>query len=467
MKMQKTIFPCLLALILLIGCTSPVNSDSKTQDNNQTQTLLFASLEQALPLYSSQDQIIRHFAYTLKYNEEYEQASWVAYQLTRENLNGSVTRTDNFRDDPAVTTGSASLNDYKGSGYDRGHLAPAADMTRSKEAMSESFFLSNMSPQNPSFNRGIWSTLESYVRTWAAENDAIYVITGPVLAPGLQTIGPNEVGVPKYFYKVILDDKEPVLKGIGFILANQSSSAPLQSFAVSIDSVESITGIDFFPGLPDSLEKALESGIDARQWNFGSSATKQAKNSQQSIETQTNDETTVYVTKTGKKYHRDGCRSLSKSRIPISLKEAVLGYGPCSICKPPVMPSSEIKKTEPEHQQSSGETVYITKTGAKYHRAGCRYLSKSSIPIPLSEAVKSYSPCSVCKPPTIKTEIEGETKTTSKPSTISSAPEKAENGDIRGADNDGDGRTEPVYVRGYYRKNGTYVRGHYRASPRR
>ena len=105
------------------------------------------------------EQIVNHLGYSLSYNEKNEQASWVAYELTADQVRGTVKRKDSFRSDPLIKTGSASLSDYKGSGYDRGHLAPAADMKWSTTAMSESFFMSNMSPQLPGFNRGIWKKL--------------------------------------------------------------------------------------------------------------------------------------------------------------------------------------------------------------------------------------------------------------------------------------------------------------------
>ena len=118
-----------------------------------------------LPSQQSNGQIVHHANYTLQYNEEHEQASWVAYRLTSHHLqNPSTKRKDNFRSDPKVKTGSATLSDYKGSGYDRGHLAPAADFKWSSTAMSESFYMSNMSPQVPGFNRGIWKKLESKIR---------------------------------------------------------------------------------------------------------------------------------------------------------------------------------------------------------------------------------------------------------------------------------------------------------------
>ena len=212
---------------------------------------------------ASSGQIIKHTYFTLAYSEENEQALWVFYELSAENK-GDQSRTDDFRADPAVTTGSASLNDYKGSGYDRGHLCPAADMPQNKISMSETFFLSNMSPQLPGFNRGIWSTLEKKVRTWASTYSKIYVVTGPIFKNDLGKIGENEVTVPGYYYKVIFDGHE---KMIGLILPNASSSESIEHFVVSVDQIERQTGIDFFPELNDKLENELEAKIDWTSWN--------------------------------------------------------------------------------------------------------------------------------------------------------------------------------------------------------
>ena len=143
-----------------------------------------------LPHYTNDSEIIQHTGYALKYNEQYEQAEWVAYQLTIEEVNGNYERSDNFRKDSHISTGSATLKDYRNSGFDRGHLIPASDMKWSPDAMSSSFYMSNMSPQDPSFNRGIWKKLEEQIRSWAVENREIYVVTGPVLTDGpYQTIG--------------------------------------------------------------------------------------------------------------------------------------------------------------------------------------------------------------------------------------------------------------------------------------
>jgi endonuclease G len=226
-----------------------------------------------IPKIQPKEDVIPHTGYTLSYNEKYEQANWVAYELTKEETNKLFDRSNKFKPDPLVKTGTANDADYAGSGYDKGHLAPAADMEWSETAMEESFYYSNMSPQEPGFNRGIWKKLEELVRTWAIENNSIYIVTGPVLTSGLPTIGPDRVAVPKYFYKVILDYTEPGIKGIGFIIPNESSGEQLQSYTVTIDSVEKFTGIDFFPLLPDDQEDIIESTLDLKAWIWDESKT--------------------------------------------------------------------------------------------------------------------------------------------------------------------------------------------------
>ena len=232
-------------------------------------SLLF-SQQLELPKSAPSDQIVQHSNYTLNYSEKHEQAEWVAYTLSSSDVYGSVGRTNDFRADPKVKTGSASLSDYKGSGYDRGHLAPAGDMKSTYTAMSESFYMSNMSPQKEGFNRGIWKKLEGNVRNWASDNGEIYVVTGPILTGSYSFIGSNQVSIPNYYYKVILDYKEPEIKGIGFVLPHQKSSSSIQSFAVTIDEVERKTGIDFFHALPDDVEEQIESNLAIDKWSFRS-----------------------------------------------------------------------------------------------------------------------------------------------------------------------------------------------------
>jgi len=223
-------------------------------------------LHPEIPRVGKGDVVISHVGYSFVYNEEHEQASWVAYELTKEETTKAFERTNRFKPDPAVSTLTANDADYAGSGYDKGHLAPVADMEWSSTAMAESFYYSNMSPQVPGFNGGIWKKLEERVRTWAIENNSLLIVTGPVLRKGLKTIGADWVSVPDLYYKVILDNHEPSIKGIAFLIHNASQSAGLQSFVVSIDSVESVTGIDFFPNFPN--EATIEKTSNVDQWSW-------------------------------------------------------------------------------------------------------------------------------------------------------------------------------------------------------
>lgn len=192
------------------------------------------------------NQVIERPYYTLSYNDIHEQADWVAYTIYPLHDSLRVKRKDNFRADPMVLNGSASLKDYKGSGYDRGHLAPSKAMSYSKEAMDASFFMSNMSPQLPSFNRGIWKKLEAQVLDWSKESDSLYVVTGPVFNEPLGTIGENKVTIPGSYYKTVIRFKGNKISGLAFLLDNRKSSASYFNFVTSIDSIEKVTGIDFY-----------------------------------------------------------------------------------------------------------------------------------------------------------------------------------------------------------------------------
>lgn len=212
--------------------------------------------------------------FTLCYRENYEVAEWVAYSLTKEELNAVTGRSDNFKSDTKISTGSAELSDYKGSGYDRGHLAPAADLEWSKESCNDSFLLSNMTPQAPQFNRGLWKTLEEQVRKWAGTFGEVFVVTGPILekpASEYNSIGKNKVSVPEYFYKVLIADISEKqdgsdLIGCAFILPNQKCEGSIWDYAVSIDEVEKRSGIDFFSLIPDETENSIEKMTDYSKW---------------------------------------------------------------------------------------------------------------------------------------------------------------------------------------------------------
>ena len=251
----------LIVLFIIMCYLTPSENDSLRASGT------YSNLE--LPKPIDGEQIIEHTGYILSYNEEAEQPSYVSYELTREEVYGALDRADNFREDKSVKSGSATLSDYKGSGYDRGHLAPAADFKWSEEAMSDTFYLSNMSPQVPAFNRGIWGDLETIVRQIAVDNEKIYVVTGPVLTDGpYKTIGKNKVAVPNQYYKVILDYTDPDIKAIGFVLPNSDKTEKIESYVMSVDDVEEITGLDFFYQLPDDEEEVIESNVDITKWNL-------------------------------------------------------------------------------------------------------------------------------------------------------------------------------------------------------
>lgn len=228
------------------------------------------SLEKAIPKSQNHIQYIDHKYFKLGYVEKHEQAEWVAYILTKTMVeNNNVKRHSSFAQDKKVITQSASNKDYKNSGYDKGHLCPAGDMNWDAKAMKATFLLSNISPQDPSFNRGIWKKLEERARDWAVENDSIIIITGPVLKEIITSIGENQVSVPCYFYKIIIDISPPDYKAIGFIIENTSSNLDLRNFSFSIREIETFTNLNFFHKYDkDEFIERLETSINLSDWNL-------------------------------------------------------------------------------------------------------------------------------------------------------------------------------------------------------
>ena len=210
--------------------------------------------------------------YVILYDTTTLVPEWVTYHLTKEDLQGIANRANDFRPDPDLPVGKRSeINDYQGSGYDRGHQAPAADFKRSEEAMSETFFLSNMAPQRPKLNRGIWSKLEDQVRKLAGSHGSIWVFTGPLYLDSLdhrvatsEHIGPHNVAVPTHFFKAILcEHPDGTHEMFTFLMKNQLAALPgkPKDYLVTVHRVEGLSGLDFFHALPDSEETRLESAV--------------------------------------------------------------------------------------------------------------------------------------------------------------------------------------------------------------
>lgn len=213
-------------------------------------------------------QLLRREGYALSYNADYKTPQWVAWELTRKETYGKEERTDKFLPDPDVRGAKAYAGDYTQSGYDRGHMAPAADMKWSRRAMEESFYLSNICPQNTNLNRGDWNDLEEKCRQWARRFGSIYIACGPIYdTKRPERIGNNKVAVPDAFYKVVLALGPKAPKAIGFIFANKAGHKALRKYAVTVDSVEKRTGIDFFPALPDEIENRIEAEFDMEEWS--------------------------------------------------------------------------------------------------------------------------------------------------------------------------------------------------------
>ena len=225
-------------------------------------------LEIPISLIPRQEQIIRHKGYTVSYNKDLKIPNWVSYELTRQETKGKEKRGDNFIADPLVKGAIATNADYARSGYDKGHMAPAADMKWSNTAMKESFYFSNMCPQHPELNRRKWKDLEEKIRDWAITDSAIIIICGPIIEKTPQKIGKNKVTVPQKFFKVILSPFTTSPKTIGFLFKNGRSVSPLATYAVSVDSIETLTGMDFFAPLPDDLENKIESQVNCDQWGL-------------------------------------------------------------------------------------------------------------------------------------------------------------------------------------------------------
>ncbi len=200
---------------------------------------------------------------------------WVQYELTKDDLRGKESRTENFRPDTSVPSGSrAELADYRDSGFDRGHMAPAADMKRKDNTMSDSFLLSNMCPQvGIGFNRDIWQELEAAVRGWVEQRGALTVITGPIFAVDsnavtYKVIGQNHVAVPTHFYKIIVDaSNSKKVEALAFIMPNEDLSGhQYTEYLCAIDEIEKATGLDFLSALPAAVEDAVESHKSTQVW---------------------------------------------------------------------------------------------------------------------------------------------------------------------------------------------------------
>ena len=224
-------------------------------------------LPQVKKQVSSQE--IKHEGYTVSYNTEWLLPNWVAYELTAQEVSGELPRTDHFYPDPLLIGKQATADDYRNSGYDRGHMAPAADMKWSETAMRESFYFTNICPQIHNLNAGVWQDFEDRGRKWANQYGNVYIVCGPVVnQKELGTIGKNQVVVPDGFYKVFLINNNGRYEALGALFDHVSGRKKLKNYVCSVDSVEQVTGIDFFCRLPQATEDRVEAQVNYAVWGF-------------------------------------------------------------------------------------------------------------------------------------------------------------------------------------------------------
>jgi len=217
---------------------------------------------------STTGSVVVHNYYTLSYNEPFEQAEWVAYLLDKSHLTYDDRKRPYFIEDPFVKSKSADWRNYKGSGYDRGHLCPAGDRRFSEQAYNETFYTSNISPQDRAFNAGVWNRLEQQIRKWTKKYNQVFVVTGGILEDGLDQIGQEDVDVPRYYFKIIAKGDTANIKVAAFLMEGKESTKSLREFMVSVDEIEKRTGVDFFEKLPTAIQKKIERKVDADGWKF-------------------------------------------------------------------------------------------------------------------------------------------------------------------------------------------------------
>ena len=268
-RKNSYIFILLLAAVLCIASVVVVNNQSVAKP--QPTTEVNDSVAYELPRLNNNqpEQVIEHIGYTVSYNPNWLVPNWVAYELTAAETGGEQERSNHFKPDPLVEGDPVVTSDYSKSGYDRGHMAPAADMKWSEQAMRESFYMTNICPQLHNLNAGDWKDLEEMARSWAQQYGNIYIACGPIVEADYPTIGKNHtIAVPAAFYKVFLRQTNKGWTSIGFIMPNQAGNRPLMTYMLPVDEVEAQTGLDFFYNLPDSIEAQVESDYSISDWTL-------------------------------------------------------------------------------------------------------------------------------------------------------------------------------------------------------
>ena len=223
-----------------------------------------------LPAIRTEDVVLVYSGFVVNYNTRWLIPNWVAYELTAEEVNGEIPRANGFGMDPEYRGRQAMREDYSYSGWDKGHMAPSADMKWSQKAMYECFYLTNICPQNHELNGRDWQNLEKSVREWALRYGKVWVVCGPYMKDGSYGVigGDQSVQVPDGFFKAILRRDDDSFRSIAFVFRNSSERQPVKDAVVSVNEVEALVGFDLFTNLDDSIEESVEAGVEWNEWIF-------------------------------------------------------------------------------------------------------------------------------------------------------------------------------------------------------
>lgn len=268
--MKKILIVCIvLVAVGVIGLLlSPGRSKANNAERVETPTAITEhDLEDVIIPSELPSQLKKYEGFRVSFNSDNGTPNYVSWELLASELNDVVSRSNVFWQDPEIE-GCPTSDDYKRSGYDRGHICPAADQKWSQQAMNDCFVMTNMVPQAHVLNAGAWQTLEKRERAWAQRDSAIVIVAGPIYTESdNQRIGNNKVRVPGAFFKVMIAPYIDNPRGIGFVYPNMSAPGNMEHYVTSIDKVEKLTGFDFFHNLPDEVEEKIEATASFKEWN--------------------------------------------------------------------------------------------------------------------------------------------------------------------------------------------------------
>ena len=260
-----------LCILAAVGNSSVITKGESTADKagkNNVKSNVYDIEILAQSADTEGEILLTRVGYVTSYNMANKQPNWVGWRLTGDHVTGPFLRKGiKFHEDMEVPEPRATDADYRSSGYDRGHMCPSGDNKWSQEAQEQSFLFTNICPQIHGLNAGDWNEMEQQCRKWAEQEGEIYIVCGPIFYGSAthKKIGKNKIPVPEAFFKVVLSMKDTP-KAIGFIYKNQSGNRPKGDYVNTVDQVERITGIDFFPSLPDDVENKVEAKANIDDW---------------------------------------------------------------------------------------------------------------------------------------------------------------------------------------------------------